>query len=278
MRSSLRVPAMFSVILPSRPCLTDVVPLSSDPTVPANNFAFTFPALPKFSHIVIFLLPGVVLPADTAAAVYVQFPKDLILNPNTGTAAPPLSSSATNADPEFKFLGAIANEKPSAIFKVNFPSARRRTEAEEEDDMMDEGTSVTPANTVDINPNATITLGITIEPVQAVASKIADLQNQTQNQIQLQMSSFPSTTDLLKLSTGQQGAAMAKWAPSSVSAKTLAKQIIGNAFNYLASFAVSDPRVPGEEVVPLRVFRDWWAKFENRIDADPGFLERVDAP
>ncbi|PGG96672.1 hypothetical protein GX51_07712 [Blastomyces parvus] len=261
---------MFSVVLPSRPCLTDVVPLSSDPTVPANNFAFTFPALPKFSHIVIFLLPGVVLPPDTAAAVYIQFPKDLILNPANGT-------TANDTVPEFKFLGAIANEKPSAIFKVSFPSGRRRTEAEEEDDMMDEG--ATPANPAEVNPNATITLGITIEPVQVVASKMADLQNQSQNQ--LQISSFPSSADLVKLSAGQQGAgAVAKWAappPPTVPTKTLAQRIIGNAFNYLASFAATDPRAPGEEVVPLRVFRDWWTKFESRIDADPGFLERADA-
>ncbi|KLJ10218.1 hypothetical protein EMPG_14389 [Blastomyces silverae] len=257
---------MFSVVLPSRPCLTDVVPLSSDPTVPANNFAFTFPALPKFSHIVIFLLPGVVLPPDTAAAVYIQFPKDLILNPSNGT-------TANSTAPEFKFLGAIANEKPSAIFRVSFPSARRRTEAEEEDEMMDEG-ATTPANPAEINPNATITLGITIEPVQAVASKMADLQNLSQNQ--LQKSSFPSSADLVKMSAGQQGAgAVAKWAAPST--KTLAQRIIGNAFNYLASFAATDPRAPGEEVVPLRVFRDWWTKFESRIDADPGFLERADA-
>ncbi|KKZ64758.1 hypothetical protein EMCG_09336 [[Emmonsia] crescens] len=259
---------MFSVILPSRPCLTDVIPMSSDPTVPANNFAFTFPALPKFSHIVIFLLPGVILPANTAAAVYIQFPKDLILNSNNVTTSPSLSTPSANTSPDFKFLGAIANEKPSAIFKVSFPSARRRTEAEEEDEMMDEGASATPADAADINPNATITLGITIEPMQAVASKMADLQSQSQR------SSFPSTTDLMKLSAGQSGATVTR-GTSSVPVKTLAQRIISNAFNYLASFAVTDPRAPGEEVVPLRVFRDWWTKFESRIDADPGFLERA---
>ncbi|OAX79780.1 hypothetical protein ACJ72_05900 [Emergomyces africanus] len=267
---------MFSVILPSRPCLTDVVPMPSDPTVPANNFAFTFPALPKFSHIVIFLLPGVILPADTAAAVYIQFPKDLILSStstsNNGTTTSQLSPPAANTSPDFKFLGAIANEKPSAIFRVSFPSGRRRTEAEEEDEMMDEGAPIAaPADAAEINPNATITLGITIEPMQAVASKMAELQTQQQ-----QRSSFPSTTDLAKYSAGQPAAAAVTKGTSSVPAKTLAQRIIGNAFNYLASFAVTDPRAPGEEVVPLRAFRDWWAKFESRIDSDPAFLERAD--
>ncbi|EEH22624.2 hypothetical protein PABG_04835 [Paracoccidioides brasiliensis Pb03] len=245
---------MFSVILPSRPCLTNVVPIQSDPTTPATNFAFTFSAAPKFSHIVIFLLPGVTLPANTAAAVYIQFPPDLLLNRNSGlenqnlaaTATATATATPTSASPNFKFLGAIANEKPSAIFKVNFPGPRRRTEAEEEDDMLDEG-ATRPLVDTDINPNATITLGL--QP------------------------SLPSTTDLVRLS-GQQAAA-AKLTPP-VSTRILAQRIIGNAFNYLASFAASDPRAGGEEVVPLRAFRDWWTKFERRIDSDPSFLEKGD--
>ncbi|ODH49832.1 hypothetical protein GX48_04060 [Paracoccidioides brasiliensis] len=266
---------MFSVILPSRPCLTNVVPIQSDPTTPATNFAFTFSAAPKFSHIVIFLLPGVTLPANTAAAVYIQFPPDLLLNRNSGLENQNLAATATatatptptptSASPNFKFLGAIANEKPSAIFKVNFPGPRRRTEAEEEDDMLDEG-ATRPLVDTDINPNATITLGVSIEPAQNVAAMMANLQNQLQP-------SLPSTTDLVRLS-GQQAAAAKLTLP--VSTRILAQRIIGNAFNYLASFAASDPRAGGEEVVPLRAFRDWWTKFERRIDSDPSFLEKGD--
>ena len=33
----------------------------------------------------------------------------------------------------------------------------------------------------------------------------------------------------------------------------------------------------GEEVVPLKAFRDWWVKFERRIEVEgTGFLERED--
>lgn len=84
---------MFSVILPSRPCLTDIA------TISPNQFGFSFPATPIFSHIVVFLLPGNVLPADAAAGVYLQLP----------------------GQEGFRFLGAIGNEKPSAIFRVNIP-------------------------------------------------------------------------------------------------------------------------------------------------------------
>ncbi|PGH02422.1 hypothetical protein AJ79_07654 [Helicocarpus griseus UAMH5409] len=243
---------MFSVILPSRPCLTEAVPIQADPNIPTTNFAFTFPAAPKFSHIVVFLLPGVTLPVDTAAAVYIQFPTNLTL---TQTQNP------TSAAPEFKFLGAIGNEKPSAIFKVSFPTPRRRTEAEEEDEMMDEGTAGAGAGAgpgdADINPVATITLGISVEPTQSVASKMANLQSS--------QAQTTSSTDLVKVS---------RPTTTPVSTKVLAKRIIGNAFNFLASFAASDPRAQGEEVVPLRAFNEWWEKFQRRIDADPGFLER----
>ncbi|DAA72933.1 TPA_exp: Uncharacterized protein A8136_4858 [Trichophyton benhamiae CBS 112371] len=224
---------MFSVVLPGRPCLTEAVPIQPDPNTPPTNFAFTFPAAPKFSHIVVFLLPGVTLPPDVAAAVYIQFPNL------------PGNGQPQQQQPEFRFLGAIANEKPSAIFKVNLPGSQKpMTEAEQENEMMDEGAAA-------VDPNAIITLGIAIESTQVVREKLATLQQ-------------PSTGMELVKRTGQPG----------MTTKVLAQRIIGNAFNFLASFAASDPRAQGEEVVPLKSFRDWWAKFERRIEADPGFLER----
>jgi len=51
-----------------------------------------------------------------------------------------------------------------------------------------------------------------------------------------------------------------------VDTKILAKRIIGNAFNFLASF--------GSDVIPLKAFEEWWKKFENKVDRDPSFLER----
>lgn len=169
------------------------------------------------------------LPDGAAAAVYIQF--------TTGTN--------TNPSPqEFRFLGAIANEKPSAIFRVNDP-VRQRTEAEEEDEMLDAGAPPSP------NVNMTVTLGISIEPAQTVAAKMATLKAQ-------------SEAALVQRGDAQQR--------PNISTKLLAQRIIGNAFNFLSSFATSDGR---EEVVPLKSFRDWWTKFERRIDADPGFLERA---
>jgi len=53
--------------------------------------------------------------------------------------------------------------------------------------------------------------------------------------------------------------------------KILAQRIIKNAFNFLASFAGG---AGGSEMVPLKAFQEWWAKFERRVENDPGFLER----
>ncbi|KAK7509035.1 hypothetical protein IWX49DRAFT_575178 [Phyllosticta citricarpa] len=201
---------MFGVIISGRPVLTEPQVLS--PT----QYAFPLPAAPSFSHIVVFLLPGTQLPPDTAAGVYVQIP------PST----------------EFRFLGAIANEKQSAIFKV---------------DGVDPAAMVDPAT----GQVAPVALGVSVEPV----ARIAELMNAKQAQ-----SAGSSGLELVKA-----GAVAA----NPVSTKVLAQRIIANAFNFLASFA-GNVGPGGQEVVPLKSFQDWWAKFEKKIEMDPGFLERGD--
>ncbi|KAI9732380.1 MAG: hypothetical protein M1834_001588 [Cirrosporium novae-zelandiae] len=193
---------MFGSIVAGRPVQTNLV------TISPTQFAFAIPTTPSFSHIVVFLLPGNALPNDTAAAVYIQFP----------------------GSPDFKFLGAIANEKPSAIFKVYLPGSNNG--------MMD-GTMPMAGD---------ITLGISVEPIGNIAAQLDALQ---------QEKSVNST-------------ALTTRPPST---KILAQRIIQNAFNFLSSFAGGPG---GNEVVPLKSFQDWWAKFERRIDNDPGFLERDD--
>lgn len=211
---------MFSVIIPGRPCLTDIVAVDAQPNGQATKFAFNFPTSPSFSEIVVFFLPGTVLPQDTAAAIYVQFP-----------------------GAEFRFIGALANERPSAVMKVRPPP--RRSEAEEEDVMLDEGAS------------GTATLGISIEPVQNVAPQMAALEAEN---------GTTASTDLVRQTPQQKG----------ITTKVLAQRIIGNAFNFLASFAEADPNHKGQEVVSLKSFRDWWSKFERKVEMDPSFLERED--
>jgi protein Hikeshi len=204
---------MFSVILPGRPCLTNLV------TVSPNQFAFTFPSYPHFSHLVVFMLPGNALPLGTAAAVYVQLP----------------------GQPEFRLLGAIGNEKQSAIFKVNLPGSAA-AENGGADMGMDSNSSVNGQTAAgDIN------LGISVESAANIQSQLNAMRAE------------PSTSN-----------ALMRRPPTT---KILAQRIIKNAFNFLASFAGGSG---GQEVVPLKSFQDWWTKFERRIENDPGFLERVE--
>jgi hypothetical protein len=225
---------MFSVVIPGRPCLTDIIAVDDQ----ATKFAFTIPLSPSFSELVVFFLPGTVLPPNTGAAIYAQLP-----DPTTGQPS------------DFRFIGALANEKPSGIFTVRSPSTGARTEAEEEDDMLDEGGN-TAANA------GVLTLGISIEEVQAIAPQLAALEAEGASSGQDRSG---SSMALVTQGSGQ--------AQRQISTKVLAQRIIGYAFNYLASFAES---YKGQDVVPLKSFRDWWTKFERRIDNDPTFLERED--
>ncbi|CAI7625525.1 unnamed protein product [Penicillium palitans] len=213
---------MFSVVVPGRPY--------SQPNGQATKFAFTIPLSPSLNDIVVFFLPGTTLPPNTGAAIYAQLP-----DPNTGQPS------------GFRFIGALANEKPSGIFTVRPPgSVPHRSEAEEEDDMLDEGGA---------NGAGVLTLGISIEEAQNIAPQLAALEAERPSG-QMSMALVPQAGGQRQIST-----------------KVLAQRIIGNAFNFLASFAENDK---GQDVVPLKSFHNWWAKFERRIEADPTFLERED--
>jgi hypothetical protein len=211
----------FGVIVSGRPILTDVQIISE------TQFAFQIPSTPTFSHIVVFLLPGVTLPDGTAAAVYAQLP-------NTS---------------EFKLLGAIANEKPSAIFKVNTKAGGPAGGGVGDDDaMVDDANSAQGANGA-LPPLA---LGISVEPVAQVAA------NLELKKTQEAAASVPGTGSELVL-RGQ----------SIVTTKVLAQRIIKNCYDFLSSWGSGD-------TVPMKAFQAWWTKFENKIERDPGFLERSD--
>ncbi|KAH7395082.1 hypothetical protein DE146DRAFT_615699 [Phaeosphaeria sp. MPI-PUGE-AT-0046c] len=204
----------IGVIISGRPVLTDARVVSQ------TQFAFEIPAQPSFAHIVVFLLPGIALPDGTAAAVYAQLP------------------GAT----QFKLLGAIANEKPSAIFKVTDKAGGPAGGGiGDEDVMVDEG----------VNSDATLALGISIEPAQQVAAALE------QQKAQRTATAVPVGNEIIL--RGQ----------NTVTTKVLAQRIIKNCYDFLTSWGSGD-------TVPLKAFQAWWTKFENRIERDPGFLERSD--
>ena len=219
----------FGIVLPSRPVLLE--PQTISPT----QFAFVFPAAPSFSHIVIFLLPGTTLPEGTLAGVYIQLPE----------------SGST-----FQFLGALGNEKQSAIFKVRSKVGANATDGLTEDTMVDESD---PSTGGAIPTAASVTVGISVEAAASVTGQLQTLK-----------ASNPGISNTLVIAPRQ------ATTPSPLSTKALAQRIIKNAFNFLASFAGSSGP-GGQEVIPLKSFQDWWTKFERRVEADPGFLEREDS-
>lgn len=130
-------------------------------------------------------------------------------------------------------MGAIAEEKPSAIFKVTLP---------------------TDPNNGDGDAGV-VNVGISVENVESIRGQLEGLERE-----KMERAAGGGGGDGVK--GGQQ--------PST---KVLAKRIIQNAFNFLASFS-GTVGPGGQEVVPLKSFEEWWRRFERRVDVDPGFLER----
>lgn len=86
----------FGIIPAGLPLITEP---SSAPS--QTSFLYALPSAKPFSHIVVFLLPGVTLPAGTAAAIYVSAAADV-----------------ARGSPDFRFLGGIGPGKESAMFRV----------------------------------------------------------------------------------------------------------------------------------------------------------------
>ena len=244
---------MFGLIIAGRPVVEPASLQSFSPT----EHAYTVPASPLFSHIVVFLAPGAALPHEAAVGVFVKFPK-------------PRDQAE---EPGFRLLGGLSADKQSAIFRVSglggggggvagVGTVVGSVNGVAEVDMdADEPSGATGTVVGDApSPAADITIGLLIQSAAELAPQLAALAQQKASGVEAGR-------------TGGEDGAMTRYRPpaSNLPAKTLAQRIIKNAFNYLTSFA---QRRDGEETVPLRAFEQWWRKTESRFDSDPGFLER----
>lgn len=165
-----------------------------------------------------------------------------------GTQLPPDTAATVYVQippsQEFKLLGGIGPGKESAIFKVSGVKSGTGPTDADGDVMADDSMGAAAA------AGGEIVVGISIEPAAQVESQLATLKNS-----QTQQSG--SSTAMVRLNSGTGGR---------VTTKVLAQRIIGNAFNFLASF--------GSDTVPLKAFQEWWKKFEHKVELDPSFLER----
>jgi hypothetical protein len=224
---------MFGLVLPTRARLPFTI-------LSPTQYACSFAPTPPFSHLVVFLLPNTTLPPSTAAAVYISFTGP------TGT---------------YKLLGALSMDKQSAIFKVKTPALSAPPLGVDAGPILE-----VDMDAADVPPEgvggAEITLGISIETSEAVAAQVAELAKGVPTGVDGGVGAASSRSSgsvaLVKRSAEVPGTVL--------TTRVLAQRIIGNAFNFLASY--------GSDVVPLKSFQDWWGKFERKLEADPGFLER----
>ncbi|PQE10180.1 DUF775 domain protein [Rutstroemia sp. NJR-2017a WRK4] len=145
------LPQLFGIIP------TGLPPITTPTAAPTpTSFAYTLPArTPPYHHICVFLLPGVTLPRDTAAAVYISLP-----------------SSSSTSTPNFKFLGGIGPGKESAIYKISTPSSSQSNSDLDMD-------AISPLSTS--HPSAEITIGISIESAASVSAQISSLPSHNQS-------------------------------------------------------------------------------------------------
>ncbi|QPH04563.1 hypothetical protein C2857_001674 [Epichloe festucae Fl1] len=199
-------PPLFGIVPAGQQLITE-----PSTTLSPTSFLYTLPTSKSFSHIMVFLLPGISLSEGTAAAIYL------------GTVRDVAGAVQSGGTPQFKFLGGIGAGKDSALFKVASNAVKS-----DDDGLM---------------------LGISIESADSVGQHLQELSAE-------KMNTFTANPDAPQIPT-----------------PVLAQRIIQNAFNFLASFSGS-AGPGGVEVVPLKAFEEWWRKFEARIHADPGFLDR----
>jgi hypothetical protein len=123
---------LFGIVPTGQPLITE--PAS---TPSSTSFLYALPSSRPFSHVLVFLLPNVTLPDNTAAAIYLA------------TARAVAEAAQAGTTPNFRFLGAIGPGKESAIFKVSSPAAS--------------------------DSDRDLVIGVSIEPAEAVAPRLQEL-------------------------------------------------------------------------------------------------------
>ncbi|KAI8717400.1 hypothetical protein NCS52_00815800 [Fusarium sp. LHS14.1] len=93
---------LFGIVPAGQPLITE--PASAPSPI---SFLYSLPTSKSFSHIVVFMLPGVSLPPNTAAAIYLATAQDVA------------AAAQSGGTPNFRFLGGIGPGKESAMFKVS---------------------------------------------------------------------------------------------------------------------------------------------------------------
>ncbi|KND91388.1 Protein OPI10 [Tolypocladium ophioglossoides CBS 100239] len=122
---------LFGIVPAGQPLITEPMSMMSETSV-----LYALPTAKSFSHIVVFLLPNIALPDNTAATIYLA------------TASDVAAAAQSGGTPNFRFLGAIGPGKESAMFKVGSGSA---------------------------TSSGGLMIGVSIEPADAVGQRLQEL-------------------------------------------------------------------------------------------------------
>ncbi|KAJ2877411.1 hypothetical protein FB639_003769 [Coemansia asiatica] len=185
--------------------------------VDANKYVFELPDAHNINHIVVFLLGTIPFEPGFGATVHLLWPNK-----------------------SWQMLGALSNEKPSAIFRLKSVVGQ-------------DGQSM---------PNVSAELGISIEPLQSVEQQIQQMREQQQ-----QSSIATSSSALVPASSGSL---------SLQTAKLFAERTMQSLYEYAMSYAKSPDATMGllgsgaqVEVLPVKAFDDWFQIFLRKVQRDP---------
>lgn len=198
-----------------------------------TKFVFNIANASNISYITIFILPNSpFVDNNYTALIYFQLPQ------------------SGGSSPEYKLLGGINPNKPSAIYKLNNNTNKGSKTVDDIDMDMNDG------GPIDLSDKTTINIGISIEPTPQAEQLIH------QSKISNSTSLVPANK-----TTGASSAATTTSLPNNTA--TMANKIVGHAYNYLASF------IDASGKVPIKAFDNWWDKFKTKLQNNPNFLNEL---
>lgn len=198
-------------------------PIQLAQQVEPMKWVFTMNNASNINHIAIFLLPqSEFTDPNYTALVYFQLPNST----------------------EFKLLGGLNPNKPSAIFKLNNTATKASQSYFADDDAMNDDLGASVDNVV-------LNIGIAIEPTPQAEVLLLQEKQKASKSILPAVQPPPAPQAPLDIAS-------------------LANKIVKHAYNFLGSF------VDGTGKVPMKAFDNWWDKFKVKLANNPNFLNELD--
>ncbi|EGG00741.1 uncharacterized protein MELLADRAFT_111625 [Melampsora larici-populina 98AG31] len=200
-------PPMFACIIPSRPIQTQST------AIPPDKIIFEFEEASLINHLVVFLTGAIPFPEGYGASVHFLFPNQS----------------------EWKLLGMLSEEKPSAIFKLK---------GNQRSNFNHQLTSTSNSSIPQDHTKAS--LGFQILPLEQLQTECQSLPNQL-----IKLSSLSTSNGWIH-QTGLNSDSI-----------ELIKSLGLSIFNYLASFSTTIPGINGQWINFVHLEK-WWKTFQNQ--------------